>query len=219
MRPKPSGMRSIAPPGSARRQPSLRHPADQDVDANVRLGRSAATALLRSIGIPEPVTVRLIHEFNHVYQLQAGQQVFFLKTHTKAWYRGNLQAPANCVRHEQYAWDILARHGVPAPDVLLVATDSANAFGRPFIITRALTGAPLTALLGQATEAEQRQLLVATGDYLRRMHAITFTHPGYLMSTAARPRRQPTRTGSIAAGRHRRASGTRWRYWQPAARN
>jgi aminoglycoside phosphotransferase (APT) family kinase protein len=46
-----------------------------------------------------------------------------------------------------------------------------------------LTGAALTTLLGHATEAEQRQLLVATGDYLRRMHAITFTHPGYLMRT------------------------------------
>jgi hypothetical protein len=87
--------------------------------------------------------------------LRAGREVFFLKTHTKAWYRGNPQAPANCVIHEQYAWDILARHGVPTPEVVLVATDSYNVFGRPFIITRALTGTPLTALLGNATEAEQ----------------------------------------------------------------
>jgi aminoglycoside phosphotransferase (APT) family kinase protein len=153
------------------------------VDELVRLERAQATALLRSIGVVDPVAVSVIHKFNHVYQLQAGRQVFYLKTHTKAWYRGNLQAPANCVRHEQCAWDILARHGVPAPEVVLGATESANEFGRPFIITRGLTGAPLTALLGNASEAEQRQLLVATGDYLRRMHAITFTHPGYLMLT------------------------------------
>jgi aminoglycoside phosphotransferase (APT) family kinase protein len=159
------------------------HSADQNVDEPVRLERGQATALLRSIGVDHPVAVSVIHEFNHVYHLQAGNQVFFLKTHTKAWYRGNPQAPANCVRHEQCAWDILARHGVPTPEVVRVATDSANAFGRPFIITRALTGAPLTTLFGHATEAEQRQLLVATGDYLRRMHAITFTHPGYLMRT------------------------------------
>jgi aminoglycoside phosphotransferase (APT) family kinase protein len=153
------------------------------MDERPRLERSQAAALLGCIGIVDPVSVSVVHEFNHVYRLQAGRRVFFLKTHTKAWYRGNLEAPANCVRHEQCAWDILARHGVPAPDVVLVGTDSANAFGRPFVLTRALSGAPLTALLGQANEAGQRRLLVATGDYLRRMHAITFTHPGYLIDT------------------------------------
>jgi aminoglycoside phosphotransferase (APT) family kinase protein len=159
------------------RQPA----ADQNVDELVRLERGQATALLRSIGVDDPVAVRVVHEFNHVYQLQAGRGVFYLKTHTKTWYRGNPEAPVNCVRHERCAWDILARHGVPAPDVVLAETDSDNEFGRPFIITRALTGAPLTALLGHATEAEQHQLLVATGDYLRHMHAITFAHAGYLM--------------------------------------
>jgi aminoglycoside phosphotransferase (APT) family kinase protein len=161
------------------------------MDENVRLGRSQATALLRSIGIQGPATVSVIHEFNHVYRLQAGDQVFFLKTHTKAWYRGDAQAPARCVIHEQCAWDILAGHGVPTPEVVLVASDTVNAFGRPFILTRRLTGAPLTHLLGQATEAQQSRLLVATGDYLRRMHAITFTSPGYLMS-AGGPATPPT---------------------------
>jgi aminoglycoside phosphotransferase (APT) family kinase protein len=66
--------------------------------------------------------------------------------------------------------------------VVLVASDNVDAFGRPFIITRRLPGAPLTHLLRQSTAAQQSQLLVATGDYLRRMHAITFTYPGYLMS-------------------------------------
>ena len=46
-------------------------------------------------------------------------------------------------------------------------------------------------MLGQATEAKQRQLLVATGGHLRRMHAITFTDPGYLMSTGG-PATPPT---------------------------
>jgi aminoglycoside phosphotransferase (APT) family kinase protein len=151
------------------------------MDERVRLGRSQATALPRSIGIHEPVTVSVVHEFNHVYHVyhvRAGDQVFFLKTHTKAWYRGDAQASARCVIHEQCAWEILAGHGVPTPEVVLVASDTVNTFGRPFILTRRLTGAPLTQLLGQATEAQQRRLLVATGDYLRRMHAITFTYPG-----------------------------------------
>lgn len=78
----------------------------------------------------------------------------------------------------------LAGHGVPTPEVVLVASDTVNALGRPFMITRGLPGAPLTELLGQPTEAQQRKLLVATGDYLRRMHAITFAHPGYLMSAS-----------------------------------
>jgi hypothetical protein len=33
------------------------------VDERVRLGRSQATVLLRSIGINEPVTVSVVHEF------------------------------------------------------------------------------------------------------------------------------------------------------------
>src|SRR5437899_2971286 len=161
------------------------------MDEHVRFGRSQATALLRSTGIHEPVAVSLIHEFNHVYRLQAGEQFFFLKTHTKAWYRGEPQAPARCVIHEQCAWDILAGHGVPTPKVLLVATDTLNPFGRPFILTRGLAGVPLTHLLGQANQAQQRKLLVAAGDYLRRMHAITFAHPGYLMSMSG-PLTPPT---------------------------
>ncbi len=80
---------------------------------------------------------------------------------------------------------------MPPPEVLLVASDTVNTFGRPFILTRGLTGAPLTQLLGQVTEAQQRQLLLATGDYLRRMHAITFTYPGYLMTTGG-PATPPT---------------------------
>jgi hypothetical protein len=134
----------------------------------------------------------------------------------RSLYRGNPQAPPNCVRHEQCAWDILARHGVRTPEVVLVANDSHNVFGRPFVITRALTGTLLTALLGYATEAEQRQLLGATGDYLRRMHTISFTHPGYLMRsdgpaappTRNRKRLAPTLEGSGSPGcRPRRPAG------------
>ncbi len=95
------------------------------MDERVRFGRSQATALLRSIGIQGPVTVSVIHKFNHVYRLQAGEQVFFLKTHTKAWYRGDALAPARCVIQEQCAWDILAGHGVPTPEVVLVASEGA----------------------------------------------------------------------------------------------
>src|SRR5437867_9933531 len=122
------------------------------MDKRVRFGRSQATALLRSIGIQEPVTVSVIHEFNHVYRLQAGDQVFFLKTHTKAWYRGDVKASARCVIHEQCAWDILAGHSLPTPEVVLVATDTVNAFGRPFILTRGLAGVPLTHPLGRANQ-------------------------------------------------------------------
>lgn len=88
----------------------------EGVVEHVRLERAQAIALLRSIGVDDPVTVSVVHEFNHVHQLRAGREAFFLKTHTKAWYRGNPQAPANCVRHEQCALEILARHGVGTPE-------------------------------------------------------------------------------------------------------
>jgi hypothetical protein len=52
------------------------HSADQTVDELVRLERAQATALPRSIGVDDPVTVSVVHEFNHVHQLGARREVF-----------------------------------------------------------------------------------------------------------------------------------------------
>src|SRR4030088_1402336 len=131
-----------------------------DDEQRVHFEPSQATAILRSLGIGGVVSVRVVHEFNHVYRFEAGGEAFFLKTHTKAWYRGNPQAPAACVQHEQAAWQILGRHGLPTPEIVRVAADADNEFGRPFILTRELRGAPLTTLLDPG-DASSRQLLVA----------------------------------------------------------
>src|SRR5262249_29294115 len=85
-----------------------------------------------------------------------------------------------CVEHEACAWTILGAHGLATPEVALARRDCANPLGRPFIITRELRGANLTAELRQAQQPDR--LIEALGAYLRGMHAIAFDFPGYLMA-------------------------------------
>jgi hypothetical protein len=53
------------------------------MDLPIHLDPAQASTLLRSIGIDDPLTVHVVHNFNHVYQLEVGSNVFYLKTHTK----------------------------------------------------------------------------------------------------------------------------------------
>jgi aminoglycoside phosphotransferase (APT) family kinase protein len=123
------------------------------------------------------VRLQLLKRGNDVYR--AGD--CFIKLHTKSWYADDPRAWAGAVQHEAAAYACLAEHGLPAPHVVIADSSSDNAFGRPYLMTRALAGAPLTSLLEDASPAHWRRLLEQTGDYLRRMHAITFEHPGYIM--------------------------------------
>jgi len=68
--------------------------------------------------------------------------------------------------------------------VVLAQTDSDNPFGRAFLLTRALDGTSLTALLHQHRDKEFAALLRMAGAHLRRVHEITFRFPGYLMDRA-----------------------------------
>jgi Ser/Thr protein kinase RdoA (MazF antagonist) len=170
--------------------------------ADVSLSAPVAQQILRDAGITGSsgtVTITIVRKHNHVYRLQAAGQSYYLKTHTKHWYAGNPAAPGRCVDHEHAAWGVLASHGIVVPDVVLARNGSDNPFGRPFILTRALAGAPLTEHLapeggGRAIEAPLR----AAGDYLRRMHAIRFEHPGYIMGLAG-----PAAPPATGAWQHR----------------
>lgn len=124
--------------------------------------------------------VELIKRGNDVFHLVSGDESFFLKTYTKDWYGSD---PANTgfhAIHESMAWTILARHGLSVPEVLYVSSDCNNPLSRPFILTRQLEGRPLTELTAEANQESQSILLIAVGDYMRRMHAISFEFPGYL---------------------------------------
>ncbi len=143
------------------------------------LSVAQAQAILHSLGIEGHVTVTMVKEYNHVYRIQC-DDTFFMKTFTKDWYTIP-NSGTYCVEHERSAWHILASHGISTPDILLAAQDENNPFGKPFILTRKVEGEPFDTLVKHATEQEIHLLLRTLGAYLRRMHAITFYYPGYLM--------------------------------------
>jgi Ser/Thr protein kinase RdoA (MazF antagonist) len=144
------------------------------------LNYSQAAGLMNTVGAVGDVNLKLIKQGNDVYRIDGGSQTYFLKTFTKDWYGDDAAGTAFHVRHERAAFEILRKHGLGAPEVALADTNCTNLVGRPFIITRELTGKPLVDLLMLADDGEFDALLQAVGDYLRQMHAISFAHPGYL---------------------------------------
>jgi aminoglycoside phosphotransferase len=125
--------------------------------------------------------VTLVKRTNHVYRLEGGTETFFLKLYTKDWY-GEPASTGFCVDHEASAWRTLTAHGLTTPEVVLEAQDNDNPLQRPFLLTRALPGKPLTDLLHQAGPVEFQELLERVGEYLRRMHSIRFPFSGYITS-------------------------------------
>jgi Ser/Thr protein kinase RdoA (MazF antagonist) len=141
------------------------------------------TTLLKLAGIDQPGQAALIKPRNHVWKLAAGDNVFFLKVYTKDWYGGDIAGTAGCVEHEIAAWSVLRAHGISAPEVVAESRVCENPIGRPFLITRQLRGTSLTTLLQQADAPQFAALLEASGAFLGRVHAITFTQAGYIMDT------------------------------------
>jgi Ser/Thr protein kinase RdoA (MazF antagonist) len=152
------------------------------LEALTPLSIGQADEILRWAGIATGrVSLSPIKEYNHVYRLQAPRGAFFLKTYTKSWYGDDVLRTAGCVRHEASAWAILTSAGLAAPEVVLARPDCDNPLGRPFLVTRELRGRSLVELFRTASKSDADKLLRAVGDYLRRMHAIAFDYPGYLM--------------------------------------
>ncbi|MCY4113548.1 MAG: aminoglycoside phosphotransferase family protein [Chloroflexi bacterium] len=143
-----------------------------------------------------PIGIELVHERNHVWRLVCQAGSFFLKTHTKSWYAAHGDSHAFPVIHESGAWRCLGAHRLATPEVVAAEMGTANPLGRPFLLTRELAGQSLGAVLRErpAFSAPLR----AVGDYLRRMHAIAFTFPGYVSSE-----RGPTSPLQPGKWRHR----------------
>lgn len=140
-----------------------------------------ATNVLHLADRHGPVEVTHLKHANDVWRLRQGGETLFLKVYTKDWYGGDRGKEIGCVRHEQAAYTILAAHDLPTPPVVLAAADLDNPLGRPFLLLGELAGTSLVPLLHQSETTEFAALLEATGAYLRRMHAIAFRFPGYLM--------------------------------------
>lgn len=177
----------------------------------ISLSNAQALALLRRAGIDGPTQITPISQRNHVWRLRQGTGTWYLKTYTKDWYGDDAAATGYCVAHEVAAWAALRRVGLAVPVVRHAEEGCDNPLGRPFLLTSELRGEPLTDIL-----ARERTLgpLAAVGEYLRRAHAITFAHPGYITATGpdappqegawqhrcwSAPQRQRDALGTLAA--------------------
>ena len=169
----------------------------------ISLSEQQARQVLGRVGVTGPIGIKPVHEHNHVWRLHCDPGTFFLKVYTKSWYAAYGDSHAFPVTHEAGAWRCLRAHGLPTPEVVVAERGTANPLGRPFVLTRELEGQSLVALLRQGREPSA--LLPALGDYLRRMHAVTFAFPGYVSSEQG-PTSPP------------RSGGWQHRCWTPEAR-
>lgn len=130
-------------------------------------------------------TITTAHQHNHVYRIQSADTDSYLKIFTKDWYGENIAGTAFCVDHEASAWRTLAEAGLNVPEVLVADMTCDNPLERPYLLTRALRGRPLTDLLAENVNdsAQFAALVRAVGGYLRVMHRIRFEYPGYITST------------------------------------
>jgi aminoglycoside phosphotransferase (APT) family kinase protein len=142
-------------------------------------------------GIGSVIDVERIRKENDVDRITTSKGVFFCKTYTKAWY-GRPEENSYPVRHEAGAYSALQAHGLSTPEVVRAELHPGNPLGRPYLLLKALEGTTIRHALSQGRDITR--LLNAAGDYLRRMHAIKFDHPGYVVSVGG-PDRDPSPDG------------------------
>lgn len=150
--------------------------ADPD---GLRLTREIAAAILGAK--PEQVSdVRFLRPENHSWRVVADGSAYYVKAHTKDWYRDTPASPVP-VRHEVTGYRLLREAGLPTASVVRYSAGSENPLGWPHLITRELEGAPLVELLPALSLQEADAALRAVGAYLSAMHSLTYEHPGYLI--------------------------------------
>ena len=146
------------------------------------LTEQMAQTILAQVGFNELPKVNLIKQSNHVYQIDLTDVTLYLKTYTKDWYGDDVAQTGYCVDHEFAAWKLLQNANLQVPEVIIRDTSCDNPLEMPFIVTKALQGASLTRLNLITDTTRATSILHAVGDYLRRMHTITFPNPGYITS-------------------------------------
>lgn len=147
------------------------------------LSADLAAELMSRAGIHGPWTVTALQRSSHAFLIQGLGGSFFLKAPTKSSYPlDSDRGPALAVRHETAAWECLRRHGLAIPEVIAADESTDNALGWPYVVSRGLTGLPAGPLVEAAGLVRAGAVLEALGDYLRRMHAISFRDAGYVMT-------------------------------------
>ena len=144
---------------------------------DLRLSREAAAALLGADHLP---AVEFLRPENHSWRVISGDSIFYVKAHTKDWYRGD-PGSSGPVRHEVTGHRLLQAAGLPTAEVVGSSTDRDNPLGWPYLITRELPGTSLTDLLAGSDTDQAHRALRAVGAHLAGMHALTYEHPGYLI--------------------------------------
>ncbi len=147
---------------------------------DVTLDDTQAQEIVRRAGGPGAVRVTTIAEHNHVWRLEQGAAAYFLKAYTKDWYGHDPATTGFCVAHEVASWSALQRAGLAVPVVAGADGGCDNPLGRPYLLTGALRGEPLTDILRRERSLEP---LEAVGRYLDRAHAVAFAHPGYIIGS------------------------------------
>ena len=145
------------------------------------LSNQQAHELMGLLNLHGPVQITQVRQHNHTYRLTCQGQTFYLKLHTKDWYPSDDAETGYSVYHEVSAWSILTRHGLATPEVALLGMNSNNPLGRAFLLTREVPGSILLDVLPHMSQQELFQVLHEVGDYLRRMHNITFVYAGYII--------------------------------------
>ena len=144
-------------------------------------------AIAEENGLGTLIGVDRIKRSNDIDRITTTQGVFFCKTYTKAWY-GPPEENDYPVRHEVGAYAALRAYGLPTPEVVRAELDPTPTLGRPYLLLRALEGMTIRQALSRQRDVVP--MLHAAGDYLRRMHAISFRYPGYV-SSAEGPTSEP----------------------------
>lgn len=133
-----------------------------------------AQQILQTVSLP---AVHPVKQYNHVYQISYGQDVFFLKTYTKDWYGDNIAGTAYCVDHERTAWQNLAKAGLTVPVLILAEENMTNPLGRPFLLMKSLRG---KSLIDHLPSNSMVEMLRAIGRYMRTIHKIEYEYAGYI---------------------------------------
>ncbi|MEU9891152.1 phosphotransferase [Sphaerisporangium sp. NPDC051017] len=79
---------------------------------------------------------------------------------------------------------------IPVPEVVY-ADGSGELLGEPFMLTRFVSGVPLTAVFAGAGEEEGPQLAEAVAGILATVHSVRFGRPGFFSDGALRPDAAP----------------------------
>ena len=142
--------------------------------------RTELQELAHRAALGEVLAWSLVRRHNDVWKLRTASGTFYVKAYSKAWYGDDLPATAACVQHEAAAHTIPQKHGLSGP---LTLWEGQNAGGRPLLLLSELPGQPLTHLLRSAEDSsERRAWLALAGQFMGRMHGITFEQGGYLMT-------------------------------------